>query len=150
METLFTWIEVAASLANTLGQSIQPIEEAFNSFEKTREKVSEARHAIELLQAKPDATYEELQTITQAYQRITMHIQAEQSKLFFTALECVIGSLQALSFTDTPSRQSLFEDIQRKVQTTQLEKLLNRSHKETYTRLDNALRRLREVSATSN
>ena len=145
MELLLTWIEVAYSLTDFAGQSMKPIEDAFDTLDKTREKVNEAKRGVELLQAKSDPSDEEIHDISQAYYRLLMQIKREHAALLLRTIECIIACLRSISQAPSPS-MGLFEDIRTKAQSTQLEKILSRSHKETYSKFEHALKRVLQSS----
>ena len=123
---------------------MKPVEDAFDTLEKTREKVSEAKQVVERLQTSPNTTDQEIYDITLTYQRIAMQIKREHSDLFLRTLESIIACLRSLRQHQEglQASASLFEDIKRKAQATQLEKLLGRSHKETYSKFEHALKRV--------
>ena len=141
MEILLTWVEVAYSLADILGKSMKSVEDAFDTFEKARDKVTEARLMIEDLQRAPDASEEELHSVRSAYQRVLRQIKIEQSKLFLTTLDSVISSLKSMRGHTSADYSSLLEDIQQKITSTQLEQLLGTTQRDTYTKLEAALKR---------
>ena len=144
MEVVISWIELAYSLNDNQRADTIKLENAFESYEKTNEKLVEARQYVESLLSQEAATDDQMQEAQHIYEKAVRELKKSRVDLFWFTIESCIASLKVLyrdakSGDEIKRRVDLAQGVQELIEKTKLKSSFGKIYPRVFSKLKKAV-----------